>query len=207
MVSGDPQLAKAALDAVKQWRYPASDAGQVTTVSMNFTLSNNGPAAPDDQDSKRAQPATKTSLQPVAKVSPVYPPAAKKAGIQGLVLLRPTVATDGSVSNLEVLSGDSQLASAALAAVKQWRYAPREKSVITDVTLNFTLAENGVSGGVTGGVIGGVKEKIMRPRQWWCNWRGLYRRQWRQRPRPYLSSPNLPIPRRQKRQKFRAKSC
>ncbi|MGO8815252.1 MAG: TonB family protein [Terriglobia bacterium] len=157
VVSGDPQLAKAALDAVKQWRYPASDAGQVTTVSMNFTLSNNGPAAPGDQDSKPAQPATKTSLQPVAKVSPVYPPAAKKAGIQGLVLLRATVATDGSVSNLEVLSGDSQLASAALAAVKQWRYAPREKSVITDVTLNFTLAENGVSGGVTGGVIGGVK--------------------------------------------------
>jgi TonB family protein len=95
-------------------------------------------------------------LELVAKVNPVYPLAAKKAGIQGLVVLRATVATDGTVSNLEVLRGDPQLANAAVDAVKQWRYAPREKSVITDVTLNFTLADGGVSGGVTGGVKGGV---------------------------------------------------
>jgi TonB family protein len=94
--------------------------------------------------------------QPVKKVQAVYPSAAKKAGIQGTVVLRATIATDGSVSNLEVLSGAPQLVKAALDAVRQWRYAPASMVFTTDVTVAFALVEGGVSGGVTGGVKGGV---------------------------------------------------
>ena len=162
VLSGDPQLAKAALDAVQQWRYSPNDAVQVTNAAINFTLDKDGPATPGEQRTKEAQPASKSSLQPVAKVNPVYPPAAKKAGIQGIVVLRATIATDGSVSNLEVLSGDPQLVKAALDAVQKWRYPSGDKALTTDVTINFTLADGGglnggVSGGVSGGVTGGVR--------------------------------------------------
>ena len=104
------------------------------------------------------------AIQPVTRVRPVYPVEAKKAGIQGNVRLRVTINKNGSVSNLEVRSGNPQLVKAALEAVQKWRYAPMEKVVITDVTINFTLADRsghgpakgGVSGGVDGGVGGGV---------------------------------------------------
>ena len=74
---------------------------------------------------------------------PVYPPAARAAGIQGNLTLRATVEKDGSVSNLEILMGDPQLGQAAIEAVRQWRYAPMDKAAITDVTVNFTLAKTG----------------------------------------------------------------
>jgi TonB family protein len=72
-------------------------------------------------------------------VRPIYPPAAKAAGIEGVVTLQFTVEKDGSVSNLEALNGDPQLAQAAMEAVRQWRYAPMEKAATTDVTLGFIL--------------------------------------------------------------------
>jgi TonB family protein len=157
-LSGDPQLMRAALEAVRQWRYAPNEEVQFTTVAINFTLDNDGPATTGEQSTKEAQPASKTSLQPVAKVNPVYPPAAKKAGIQGIVVLRATIATDGSVSNLEVLSGDPQLVKAALEAVQKWRYPSGDKALTTDVTINFTLADGGgLNGGVSGGVSGGVR--------------------------------------------------
>lgn len=104
-------------------------------------------------------------LQLIKRVVPVYPVEAKKAGIQGMVVLRVTIEKDGSVSNLKVVRGNPELAKAALDAVRQWRYAPSEKALITEVDINFTLADGGshgrdegagVSGGVAGGVNGGV---------------------------------------------------
>ena len=124
-------------------------------------------------------------------MNPVYPPAAKKAGIQGIVVLRATIAMDGSVSNLEVLSGDPQLVKAALDAVQKWRYPSGDKALTTDVTINFTLAEaaamapevvalnGGVGGGcASGGVTGGVRGGVAVRREWRCERWGLQRGQW-----------------------------
>jgi len=161
MLSGPPQLVKAAVDAVQQWRYAPSENVRVTIVTINFTLDKGGASAPAGQSAREAPPLSKTALEPIAKVTPVYPPEAKKAGIQGIVVLRATIEKDGTVSKLVALRGDPQLVKAAREAVQKWRYAPGEKAVITDVTINFTLAKDGgpgggVDGGVDGGVIGGV---------------------------------------------------
>lgn len=58
------------------------------------------------------------------KRDPVYPPEAKNAGIQGIVLFHAIIATDGSVKELTLEDGNPILAKSAEVAVRQWRYEP-----------------------------------------------------------------------------------
>jgi TonB family protein len=60
----------------------------------------------------------------LTKAVPVYPPAAKKARIQGKVVIDAVIGTDGTVENLRVLSGPQELQQSALDAVRQWTYKP-----------------------------------------------------------------------------------
>lgn len=81
----------------------------------------------------------------VHKVEPQYPPIAKQAHVQGAVMLRAVIGKDGKVENVQTESGNPLLASAAVNAVKQWRYKPyvlngSPVDVETTVTVNFRLA-------------------------------------------------------------------
>jgi TonB family protein len=58
------------------------------------------------------------------KVVPVYPEEAKKAKIQGKVVLSAVIGKDGNVEYLKVLSGPSGLQRSSLDAVRQWTYKP-----------------------------------------------------------------------------------
>ncbi len=60
----------------------------------------------------------------INKVAPVYPPLARQARIQGTVKLHAIIGTDGTIEQLEVVSGHPLLIRAATDAVKQWRYKP-----------------------------------------------------------------------------------
>jgi TonB family protein len=60
----------------------------------------------------------------INRVEPVYPEQARAARMEGDVLLHIIVATNGTIKELNVVSGDPILAKAALEAVKQWRYKP-----------------------------------------------------------------------------------
>ncbi len=55
---------------------------------------------------------------------PIYPPDAKKARIQGTVLLDAIIGKDGTVENLTVVSGPPALQASAHDAVIQWTYKP-----------------------------------------------------------------------------------
>lgn len=57
-------------------------------------------------------------------LAPQYPSAARAAGIQATVILKIVVRADGSVGDVEVMRGDEQLNSAAIEAVRQWRFSP-----------------------------------------------------------------------------------
>ena len=79
------------------------------------------------------------------QVRPSYPPLAKQARISGTVRLHAVIAKDGSVVQLEVVSGHPLLVQAALDAVRQWRYQattlngdPVEVDTIIEVV--FTLS-------------------------------------------------------------------
>ena len=58
------------------------------------------------------------------KVEPVYPRIAVLTHRQGDVKLHAFIAKDGTIESLTVVSGDPLLASAAVEAVRQWRYRP-----------------------------------------------------------------------------------
>lgn len=65
-------------------------------------------------------------LQFVSGPDPVYPPAARSAGIEGRVTLRYDVGADGTVSNLRVVEAEPEgvFDRAALEAVARWRFRP-----------------------------------------------------------------------------------
>ena len=70
-------------------------------------------------------PKAGQDVQPAAlihQVSPDYPDAWKKEGIQGTVHLRAIIAKDGTLQGITLLDGDSRLAKSAEKAVKKWRY-------------------------------------------------------------------------------------
>lgn len=69
-------------------------------------------------------PAAVMSQNLLNKVVPIYPPAAKKAKVQGTVVLSALIGKDGNIENLRVVSGPSELQQSALDAVRQWTYKP-----------------------------------------------------------------------------------
>jgi protein TonB len=84
----------------------------------------------------------------IRKVQPVYPPLARSARIQGVVELQAVISKAGSIENLRVLTGHPMLVSAAVEAVRQWRYRPyilnnEPVEVETQITVNFSLSGNG----------------------------------------------------------------
>lgn len=99
--------------------------------------------------------STQMADQIVKKVAPEYPPLARQARIQGSVILKVQINKSGDVVNLQLFSGHPMLAPAALEAVKQWKYKPfllngDPVEVETNVTVNFTLADEPAAEGVAG---------------------------------------------------------
>jgi TonB family protein len=64
------------------------------------------------------------------KVAPVYPELARRMNITGVVRVQITVAPNGAVKNMKLVGGHPVLASAALDAVKKWRFeaGPQEST-------------------------------------------------------------------------------
>jgi TonB family protein len=76
-------------------------------------------------------------------VPPTYPPGALSQHITGTVLLHVILATDGSVLNIDVVSGPDELRQAAIDAVKRWRYRPtllNGKPIEVDTTIQVIFS-------------------------------------------------------------------
>lgn len=58
------------------------------------------------------------------KVQPVYPEAARAAGIEGTVLVQALIGRDGLVKDMKLSKGVDGLDAAALVAVRQWTFQP-----------------------------------------------------------------------------------
>jgi TonB family protein len=59
-----------------------------------------------------------------SKVQPVYPDLARKMNITGTVKVEVVIAPNGTVKEAKVVGGHPVLASAALDAIKKWRFEP-----------------------------------------------------------------------------------
>jgi protein TonB len=79
------------------------------------------------------------------KVQPMYPPLARQTRISGTVRLHAIIAKNGTVEQLEVISGHPLLVQAALDAVRQWKYQPTTlngENVEVDTTIDVIFSLN-----------------------------------------------------------------
>jgi TonB family protein len=146
-----PLLDQAAIDAVRQWKYePMLIKGKpqkvVITVTVRFMLK----SGDKEKDLERfAQGAVKAEgAIPPPKLSKsvdlVYPADAKKAGLEGTVILSVKTDASGKVQDVMILRSIPLLNQAAIDAVRQWVYEPLvinnvPTPVVFTVTVRFQL--------------------------------------------------------------------
>src|SRR6202140_1179087 len=96
-------------------------------------------------DHVQLSPQTAQSVS--VSVPPDYPLLARQMKVQGAVRLQALISRDGTIQELQILSGPSILATAAREAVKQWHFKPyiqNGQPVETQarITVNFTISTN-----------------------------------------------------------------
>ncbi|MGA2271137.1 MAG: energy transducer TonB [Bryobacteraceae bacterium] len=79
-----------------------------------------------------------------SKVAPEYPAVAKQLRIQGSVELEATVAENGTVESVAIVSGNVVLTRSAAAALKKWKFRPfmdggKPVQVIAPISMTFTM--------------------------------------------------------------------
>jgi periplasmic protein TonB len=80
----------------------------------------------------------------IVDARPAYPDIARRARVEGTVILESVLDTSGNVTELRVVRSVPLLDQAALDAVRQWKYTPtiyggRPVSVLMTITIRFTL--------------------------------------------------------------------
>jgi TonB family protein len=73
--------------------------------------------------------------------SPVYPPSALAARVEGVVKLEVRIEPDGHVTPIRVQTGHELLNDAALDAARKFVVEPQASAVVTTAELNFMLVE------------------------------------------------------------------
>ena len=81
----------------------------------------------------------------VRDAAPAYPPLARAAHVEGIVIIEATISPNGRVQDARILrSANPLLNAAALDAVRQWEYTPTllnsiPVSIVMTVTVDFRL--------------------------------------------------------------------
>jgi protein TonB len=101
-----------------------------------------GPLSADDlivriSDAEAQKAAT-------AKANPEYPAMARQMRVSGSVIVEAAVTTEGEVEKVQPVSGNALLSSAAVAAVKKWKFKPftaegKPAKAVVRLAFNFTL--------------------------------------------------------------------
>jgi periplasmic protein TonB len=94
-----------------------------------------------------AQLSPQATQNVTVSVAPDYPLLARQMKVQGAVSLQALISRDGTIQELQILSGPAILAAAAREAVKQWHFKPylqNGQPVETQarITVNFTISTN-----------------------------------------------------------------
>jgi TonB family protein len=166
VISGDPVLAEAAVHAAKKWKFkPFIKNGKPVKASAKLpfdfafasnvheekvppvegnTVAGTAPVAGEAPYPVRVSSGVIRGLL-IHTVQPIYPPGARQAHIEGVVVLQAKITKEGRIADLRLISGPKELAEAAIGAVQQWRYRPymlkgEPVEVETQMQVNFTLS-------------------------------------------------------------------
>jgi protein TonB len=157
VISGHPLLVPNAIGALKEWKFPPQAAESDYQVEIVFSIADVSPGDVAAANALRTQPAQGKKAGPpgaimigpmvqaaklINRVEPIYPDAARAAGIEGDITVQVTIGEDGSVDDAKVVDGNPVLAAAAIKAVWQWKYQPtllngQPVKVYTTVTVSF----------------------------------------------------------------------
>ena len=162
------EFIESALTAIRQWRYAAPVTGPLTfDVAVSFS---NGTATASPAVASSAPPGSWTASstnrladsplndgairvggtvrppQKIKDVRPLYPPDARDARVQGVVILDVRIEADGRVGQARVLRSIPMLDQAALDSVQQWEFTPTllngvPTPIVMTVTVQFMLAQ------------------------------------------------------------------
>ncbi|HKB08118.1 MAG TPA: energy transducer TonB [Candidatus Polarisedimenticolia bacterium] len=107
-----------------------------------------GPHGPDEPFDQLTPGLIAPVLVPGTRAQPEYPDLARRAGLQGTVILLVVVEADGSIGKIEVIRSPDQrwgFDLSAINAVKRWRYQPalmneRPVAAYIQVMVEFSLA-------------------------------------------------------------------
>lgn len=140
-------------------RQMAEQARQASTAEareqmQQMMAANSNGDGPDTQPSPAPVPTGPVRVssavmagQVVSQAPPEYPPDAKKAHIQGTVVLKAIIGKTGDVEQVSVVSGSPTLAHSAVDAVSKWKYKPyllngQPVAVLTTINVTYSLAES-----------------------------------------------------------------
>jgi protein TonB len=105
---------------------PTAAAAEVVkaTVSVNASPFPSIHVPPDLKSQISKQGASLQIGQLISRVEPTYPEDAQRQRIEGVVKLHAIIARDGTIQDIDQMSGPPLLVAAAANAVRQWRYKP-----------------------------------------------------------------------------------
>jgi TonB family protein len=150
----DALLSHSVEETIRQWKFkPVTKNGTavpvIAKVTFNFVLTTEdqqgiSPDLAPATDFPQHVRVSETVMQGliVSKVSPEYPATAKANHIKGIVILAIVIGKDGTVTDVQVVSGPPEIAGASVDAARQWRYRPyqllgRPVEIQTTAQFNF----------------------------------------------------------------------
>ncbi len=103
-------------------------------------------AKPEPNAAERIRMGGKVAAaQLVCKANPYYPEEARRERVSGTVRLHAIIGKNGSIKQLDLITGPEPLVSSAKAAVSQWRYRPtmiNGEPVEVDTTIDVIYSLN-----------------------------------------------------------------
>jgi len=113
-----------------------------TEIDFSQPLNQAPPPPPEEDEPIVEFYALSEKPEVIKRVEPKYPDLARKAGIEGMVVVKVLIGTKGNVEKVEVVKSHPMLDDAAVAAAKQFKFKPgkqRDRYVKVWMTIPFTF--------------------------------------------------------------------
>jgi TonB family protein len=142
--AAQPPVPSDASSPASQPKPPASVEIVKGTVSVSASPFPSIRVPPELKSQISKQGASLQIGQLLSRVEPTYPEDAERQRIEGVVKLHAIIARDGSIQDIDQMSGPPLLVAAASNAVRQWRYKPTSLDghpveATESVTITFRL--------------------------------------------------------------------